>query len=363
MQLTRDYVKASDASANSSLMTIQSVRAPLATTINVNTVAGVPTRFTGTMGTPHTFNDPVTGETITIISEASAVDFAGHVDSGHLEIDKIAPGYTDQGSKVGDIVIIRPTSQWADLVAEFLTPTASVMPFAGSTAPEYWLLCDGSSVSRTDYPRLFNAIGTTFGSISGTEFNLPDLRSRVPVGAGTAVTKVAKFASRSGNVLTLTGLSNTSDNEFQTGQAVVYSTSGTTIGGLTNGTTYYVRRTGNSTISLATSRFNAVNGTVITLTSDGSGDRIFTLSLTARSVGDTGGEEAHALIRDELAQHTHSWNTTSSLIMNSLTSPGVAQFNGGNGQLGATVMQNSGGNNEAHNNMQPFTVLNYIIKT
>lgn len=108
------YIPASNESGNASLMTIQSVRAPLATTIQVNTVTGVPDKFFGTMGTPHTFTDPVTGETITVISEATAVDFAGHVDSGDIEIDEIAAGFTDNGSQVGDVVILRPTTQWAD---------------------------------------------------------------------------------------------------------------------------------------------------------------------------------------------------------------------------------------------------------
>lgn len=108
------YIKASDGSGNASLMTITQVRTAPATTITVNTVTGAPTKFFATMGTPHTFNDPVTGETITVISEASAVDFAGHIDSGKVEIDAIADGQTDLGSKVGDIIVIRPNTPWAD---------------------------------------------------------------------------------------------------------------------------------------------------------------------------------------------------------------------------------------------------------
>lgn len=100
------------------MATVQSVRAPLASTIVVDTVLGInPTRFAATMGTPHTFTDPVTSETITVISEATAVDFIGHVDGANLEIDTIAPGYTDAGSAVGDIIIIRPTTQYADNLA------------------------------------------------------------------------------------------------------------------------------------------------------------------------------------------------------------------------------------------------------
>lgn len=113
-------LKASDGSGNASVATVSNTRAPLATTIQVDTVQGINNHFFGTMGTPHTFTDPVTGETITVISEATAVDFRGHVDGSNLEIDEIAPGYTDAGSSVGDIVIIRPTTQWGDQVAEVL---------------------------------------------------------------------------------------------------------------------------------------------------------------------------------------------------------------------------------------------------
>lgn len=115
-----DQLRASDGSGNASVATVQSTRAALASTIIVDTVLGINATFVGTMGTPHTFTDPVTSETITVISEATAVDFAGHVDGSNLEIDTIAPGYTDNGSAVGDIVIIRPTTQWSDALADVL---------------------------------------------------------------------------------------------------------------------------------------------------------------------------------------------------------------------------------------------------
>lgn len=120
MQPSINRIKASDGSGNASVATVQNTRSPGATTIQVDTVAGIPAEFYGSMGTPHTFTDPVTGETITVISEASAVDFAGHVDGSNLEIDEIADGYVDDGSAVGDIVVIRPTTQWGDNVADVL---------------------------------------------------------------------------------------------------------------------------------------------------------------------------------------------------------------------------------------------------
>lgn len=61
-----------------------------------------------------------------------------------------------------------------------------IQMFAGTTPPSGWLLCDGAAVSRTTYAALFVAIGTTWGAGDGsTTFNLPDLRGRAPIGAGT----------------------------------------------------------------------------------------------------------------------------------------------------------------------------------
>ena len=57
------------------------------------------------------------------------------------------------------------------------------MPFAGTTAPQGCLFCDGSAVSRTTYAALFEVIGTTYGEGDGsTTFNIPDLSGRVVIG-------------------------------------------------------------------------------------------------------------------------------------------------------------------------------------
>lgn len=64
-----------------------------------------------------------------------------------------------------------------------MEPAGIVLPFAGSTAPQGYLLCDGSAVSRTDYADLFAAIGTVYGAGDGsTTFNVPDLSGRVVIG-------------------------------------------------------------------------------------------------------------------------------------------------------------------------------------
>ena len=62
-------------------------------------------------------------------------------------------------------------------------PAGVVITYAGSTAPEGWLLCDGSAVSRDTYATLFAVIGTTYGVGDGsTTFNVPNLQGRVVIG-------------------------------------------------------------------------------------------------------------------------------------------------------------------------------------
>lgn len=63
-----------------------------------------------------------------------------------------------------------------------------------TTAPDGWLICDGSQISRTTYSDLFSVIGTTFGSGDGsTTFTLPDLRAAFVRGAGSKSGYVAEF--------------------------------------------------------------------------------------------------------------------------------------------------------------------------
>jgi microcystin-dependent protein len=68
------------------------------------------------------------------------------------------------------------------------TPAAvSGMP---TGAPTGYLLCDGSSVSSSTYLALHAVLSNTYGGSAYTgagalSFNLPDLRGRLPMGAGT----------------------------------------------------------------------------------------------------------------------------------------------------------------------------------
>lgn len=366
-----EIIKGSDGSGNANLATVQSTRAPLALTIVVDTVLGInPAGFAGTMGTPHTFTDPVTSETITVISEATAVDFTGHVDGVNLEIDDIAPGYTDAGSEVGDIIIIRPTTQYADNLADVLEvtlnddgtpkpagihyamPAGAVIPYAGAAAPTGFLMCDGSSQVRATYPDLFTAIGTVFGAVDGSHFTLPDMRGRVAAGVGSN-TWTFTFASTDVNTGT-EAVAVTASSELITGRKIQLTTTGTLPTGLSLATDYYLIVVDTTHVQFASSLALAIAGTAINLTGAGSGTSTGTLTGTARTLGEHGGEQTHSLVTAEIPAHTHSQNSTVSTA-------------GGSGGLvntvsGSTVTGSTGGST-SHNIMQPYLGLNHIIKT
>ena len=64
----------------------------------------------------------------------------------------------------------------------------TIQGWGSSTSPDGWLICDGSTISRTLYVDLFNAIGTTYGAGDGiTTFNLPNGKIPVAVEAKTEI--------------------------------------------------------------------------------------------------------------------------------------------------------------------------------
>jgi microcystin-dependent protein len=63
----------------------------------------------------------------------------------------------------------------------FLVPTGTIVCYAGSTAPDGWLFCDGQTLPKTTYANLHNVIQYNYGG-SGDNFNLPDLKERFPMG-------------------------------------------------------------------------------------------------------------------------------------------------------------------------------------
>tara|TARA_R110001606_G_scaffold141321_2_gene280485 strand:- start:15717 stop:16886 length:1170 start_codon:yes stop_codon:yes gene_type:complete len=78
-------------------------------------------------------------------------------------------------------------SGWRDISGgtDTINPVGSIIMFASHSIPVGYLLCNGSSISRIVYPKLFATIGTIYGSGDGsTTFNLPDLRGKFTRGVG-----------------------------------------------------------------------------------------------------------------------------------------------------------------------------------
>ncbi|MDE1191350.1 MAG: tail fiber protein [Arachidicoccus sp.] len=52
-------------------------------------------------------------------------------------------------------------------------------------APAGYQSCNGSLLSISSYAALFALLGTTFGGNGSTNFGIPNLQGRVPIGMGT----------------------------------------------------------------------------------------------------------------------------------------------------------------------------------
>jgi microcystin-dependent protein len=182
-------------------------------------------------------------------------------------------------------------------------PIGLVNPFAGSTAPTGWLLCDGSSVSTTTYASLFAVVAYTYGG-SGASFTLPDLRGRAIAGkdnmGGTAASRLTSGGSGiTGSTLGAAG--GTETHTLTTAQLASHSHTGTT--GTESATHTHGLTTGAS-------------GSPFTIAPQLAGT-------TASSTSTTGTQSAN---------HTHSFTTATN------------------------------GSGSAHQNAQPTIVLNYIIR-
>jgi len=237
------------------------------------------------------------------------------------------------------------------LVSDF---TGLIMQWAGPTAPDNWLFLQGQVISRTTYADLFAILGTTYGAGDGsTTFALPDMRGSTVIGAGQ---KTKAFTFIDANVNVATDVITVPTNEYlYTGQQVALTTSGVLPAGL-SATNYFIIRVTATTIKLATSRANADDNVAVNITAAaGGGTHTLTLTLTNRVLGTDGGEESHTLQTEELASHTHSFNTR--------FQTGGSGIMRGEGDIASTQETTAIGGDTPHNNMPPYVSLHFIIKT
>ena len=191
------------------------------------------------------------------------------------------------------------------------TPTGVVLPYAGSAAPEGYLLCDGSTFDGDQYPELRDALGDTYGVHSGTSYYLPNLKGRTPVGRDATQT------------------------EFD----VLGETGGTK--------THTLSQT---EMPVHTHTQNAHNHLIyaVATSSDGSHrhtydyDNVGTVVRTTGSLGTAGTPTTTTGNTSYAGTHSHS----------------VTGYT-----VNETATNQDAGSGGAHNNLQPYVVLNYIIKT
>lgn len=89
----------------------------------------------------------------------------------------LAVSGTEQSPNVGNDPALDTGANWLPYYDSGIPGKIEI--FAMQSPPAGYLKCNGQSVSRADYARLFLAIGTVFGNGNGsTTFNIPDLRGQ-----------------------------------------------------------------------------------------------------------------------------------------------------------------------------------------
>lgn len=89
--------------------------------------------------------------------------------------------------EAGQPAVAAEVNENFELLAEgvmLAAPPGVVVAFAGAAVPNGWLLCNGQVVAQADYPELYAAIGTTWGTPEGaSDFRLPDFGNQFLRGA------------------------------------------------------------------------------------------------------------------------------------------------------------------------------------
>ncbi len=267
------------------------------------------------------------------------------------------------------------TDKLATNTIQLLTPTGSVTQYAGSSAPTGWMFCDGAAVSRTTYAALFAVIGTTFGSGDGTTtFNLPDLKGRVPVGKAVAGTFASLAATGGAETHTLTtaqipshqhnvtAYSHTVTQSNALGNhshgAGTYASSGSVTGGGDHSHTGTVDSGGFHDHSVPTRNTTSTSHTHQSGTRISVGASAANETDTTRTV-DYGGTHTHTFTS---ASAAHSHGFSGGAVSGTSGDTDLAHGHGvGVNAHDAKLTEASGGGG-AHNNLQPYLVINYIIK-
>jgi microcystin-dependent protein len=215
------------------------------------------------------------------------------------------------------------------------TPVGSILTFAGTSVPTGWLFCDGSEVAKSEYPRLYSVIGNLYGTPAiGTNFVLPNLADRVPVGK-TVSNSVGNSGGNSSITLTTnqlpahthTGTVDASGAHVHTGTTDANGTHSHTGTTDANGThTHSVSDPGHShTQNTINDDFNNSGANPPGFSADSAGNRTWSnintayTGISVNSAGShshtittqTDGSHAHTFTTQTAASHAHTFTTGS----------------------------------------------------
>lgn len=138
------------------------------------------------------FNPPATTTTAGVAKLASLAEITAGTDTTKIctpmGVFNFVKNYV--ASAIESLkTLLRAETAAACLAA---VPIGTMLPYAGGEVPEGFLLCNGASLSRTEYPELFAAIGDRWGSDSSSTFNLPDTHHRFFEGT-TVLSEVGQY--------------------------------------------------------------------------------------------------------------------------------------------------------------------------
>lgn len=89
----------------------------------------------------------------------------------------------DNWEKVGIITVDEATEAASEVLMSFQSMCGAIFPVAWAAIPDGFLVCDGATYLRVDYPYLYDVLDAVF-LVDADHFKVPDLRDNVPVGTG-----------------------------------------------------------------------------------------------------------------------------------------------------------------------------------
>ena len=128
--------------------------------------------------------------TLLIAAPGNALVAADVVINGTAQINSpgtgiIFPDLSSQSGTEGIKFLIALTGVFPspDGISSYSQPFyGEIRMFAGNFAPLGWAFCDGQLLPISGNEALFSLLGTTYGGNGSTNFALPNLNNRAPVG-------------------------------------------------------------------------------------------------------------------------------------------------------------------------------------